>query len=153
MIQELTEYQQLTKDDVEQALQHADLQATPIYSSFQNKRKKQKPATIAQLYFGPGFENRVEMEMEELLRQQEREEQLSKGGVDESRPEEEEEAWRAKEDQLFGSLATRNPKLESELVSLSTDNTTATSNTNSETDPKKRVVFDQKDTTAKKPKT
>jgi hypothetical protein len=58
---EMKEGEQLEASDIERAMQDADIKPVPLYGVSQDSDKKQGP----QLYFGPGFEDRLEMEMEE----------------------------------------------------------------------------------------
>ncbi len=63
---ELPSDQILTPDDLDQAVQHhPELQE--LTASFFQKTTKKKPQKAPQLYFGPGFEVRLEMELEEML--------------------------------------------------------------------------------------
>jgi hypothetical protein len=58
---EMQEGEQLEASDIERAMQDPDIKPVPLYGVSQDSDKKQGP----QLYFGPGFEDRLEMEMEE----------------------------------------------------------------------------------------
>jgi hypothetical protein len=58
---ELTGGDQLEKENIEQALDEVDLNS--LYSS--SNIELGKSAKVTQLYFGPGFENRLELEMDE----------------------------------------------------------------------------------------
>jgi hypothetical protein len=57
---ELNEGEQLTEEDIARAMEDPDIQPAPLYSTGDT-------ALGPQLYFGPGFEDRLEMEMEEML--------------------------------------------------------------------------------------
>jgi hypothetical protein len=56
--------EQLTEHDIDRAMNDPDIKPAPLYSSNTNDSKK---SLGPQLYFGPGFEDRLEMEMEEML--------------------------------------------------------------------------------------
>jgi hypothetical protein len=58
---EMKEGEQLEASDIERAMQDQDIKPVPLYGVSQDSDRKQGP----QLYFGPGFEDRLEMEMEE----------------------------------------------------------------------------------------
>ena len=60
-IQELTGGDQLEKADIDQAIAEVDLRS--LYSS--SNIDLGKAAKLTQLYFGPGFEDRLELEMDE----------------------------------------------------------------------------------------
>jgi hypothetical protein len=60
---ELSEGQQLDEADIQRAIE--DLNPVPLYTAASDARLKKTVDT--QLYFGPGFEDRLEMEMEEML--------------------------------------------------------------------------------------
>jgi hypothetical protein len=62
---ELRDGQQLDAEDIEKAINDSTIRPVPLYSSLD------KPVA-AQLYFGPGFEDRLEMEMEELASKRKR---------------------------------------------------------------------------------
>jgi hypothetical protein len=62
---ELRDGQQLDAEDIEKAIHDSTIRPVPLYSSLD------KPVA-AQLYFGPGFEDRLEMEMEELASKRKR---------------------------------------------------------------------------------
>ena len=85
---ELNEGEQLTEDDVNQAMNDPDIQPSPLYSAGDT-------AIGPQLYFGPGFEDRLEMEMEEMLGHSEDHLKLSK----------EELRIRQQEEALFTEIA------------------------------------------------
>ena len=73
---ELTGGDQLEKENVEKAI--AAVKLNSLYSS--STVDLGKAADITQLYFGPGFEDRLELEMDELFGSKEK--SLSnKGGV------------------------------------------------------------------------
>jgi hypothetical protein len=57
---ELPKGERLTKEDIEKSLQDPDVKAGSVYGS----RDFDGPSSI-QLYFGPGWEERLEIEMEE----------------------------------------------------------------------------------------
>ena len=58
---ELTGGDQIAKENIDQALAEVDLSS--LYSS--SNIDLGKSSKIAQLYFGPGFEDRLELEMDE----------------------------------------------------------------------------------------
>lgn len=62
MILELEGHEQLTKKDIENSLNDSTVTSKPLYNA---SRSALGDAGFAQLYFGPGFEERVEMEMEQ----------------------------------------------------------------------------------------
>jgi hypothetical protein len=59
---ELEPGEQLTEQDIQRAMDDPDIKPVPLYS-VESKNRSLGP----QLYFGPGFEDRLEMEMEEML--------------------------------------------------------------------------------------
>merc|ERR1712029_1198428 len=85
---ELTGGDQLEGKNIKQALAELDLK--PLYSSLNINLGDS--ATMTQLYFGPGFEDRLELEMDELFRSKTK-----------SLPEEEIKA-RKEEENLFSNL-------------------------------------------------
>mmetsp|Transcript_21473 Transcript_21473/g.44794 ORF Transcript_21473/g.44794 Transcript_21473/m.44794 type:complete len:353 (-) Transcript_21473:226-1284(-) len=126
ILQELDQHEQLTQDNVERALQqHADLQATPMFSSGSSNndpKTTQKKKSMAQLYFGPGFEDRVEMEMEELMRQEQvldQQQHKAQGANPTTDEEDDDLKWRQQEDELFGQLVAQGPGTEQDLLNLS----------------------------------
>jgi hypothetical protein len=62
MVLELGPSEQLTKKDIERALNDSTVVPKPLYNS-SNSILDSKDAV--QIYFGPGFEERIEMEMEQ----------------------------------------------------------------------------------------
>jgi hypothetical protein len=60
---DMKEGEQLEASDIKRAMQDPDIKPVPLYGVSQDSDKKQGP----QLYFGPGFEDRLEMEMEEYV--------------------------------------------------------------------------------------
>jgi hypothetical protein len=62
MVLELGNGEQLTKEDIEKALNDSTVVPKPLYNS-SNSVLDSKDAV--QIYFGPGFEERIEMEMEQ----------------------------------------------------------------------------------------
>jgi hypothetical protein len=85
---ELNEGEQLTEDDIARAMDDPDIQPAPLYSTGDT-------ALGPQLYFGPGFEDRLEMEMEEMLWHSKEQPQLS----------EEEHRIRQQEEALFSQIS------------------------------------------------
>jgi hypothetical protein len=62
IVLELKRGEQLTPQDIEEALKHPDIRPAPLFGV----DKKSRPP-VGQLYFGPGFEERLELEMEEYV--------------------------------------------------------------------------------------
>ena len=60
---ELGSDEQLTKEDIEKALNDSTVVPKPLYNSANTTLLQS--ADAAQIYFGPGFEERIEMEMEQ----------------------------------------------------------------------------------------
>jgi hypothetical protein len=60
---ELNSDEQLTKEDIEMALNDSTVVPKPLY----NSANSTQAADAAQIYFGPGFEERIEMEMEQYV--------------------------------------------------------------------------------------
>lgn len=58
---ELDPGEQLTEADILRAMEDPDIKPVPLYSSATNKKLG------PQLYFGPGFEDRLEMELDEMM--------------------------------------------------------------------------------------
>ena len=54
--------EQLTKEDIEKSLNDSTVISKPLYSAMNSVLNTSE---AAQLYFGPGFEDRIEMEMEQ----------------------------------------------------------------------------------------
>jgi hypothetical protein len=63
LLLELQEGEQLEVDDIKKAINDSTIRPVPLYSSFDNDYSHFPVA--AQLYFGPGFEDRLEMELDE----------------------------------------------------------------------------------------
>jgi hypothetical protein len=61
---ELGPGEQLRESDIERALEDPEIRLEPLYAS---KNKSNSQAPKPQLYFGPGFEERLEMELEEMV--------------------------------------------------------------------------------------
>jgi len=59
---ELPPGQQLTKEDIDWALDDPDIKPRALHSTNENNA-----VPPAQLYFGPGFEERLELEMDEYV--------------------------------------------------------------------------------------
>jgi hypothetical protein len=89
---ELRPGEQLQGSDIERALKDPEIRLEPLYAS---KGKSDSHAPKPQLYFGPGFEERLEMELEEMV------ESLT----------EEERKEREEEERFFAQLAAP-PSLE-----------------------------------------
>ena len=62
IILELEPGEQLTKEDIEKALNDSTVGAKPLYCATNSVVDK---GSSIQLYFGPGFEDRIEMELEQ----------------------------------------------------------------------------------------
>ena len=92
---ELDPGEQLSEQDIQLAMKDPDVEPVPMYSVESKKNRSFGP----QLYFGPGFEDRLEMEMDEMLwdmnHAKKVNEKLSK----------EELLIRQQEDELFAQLA------------------------------------------------
>ena len=88
LLLELTAGDQLEKKDIEQAIAEVDLNSLCSSSNVDLG----KSAKITQLYFGPGFEDRLELEMDEIF-----------GSKDKLLSKEEMEA-RKEEEHLFSEL-------------------------------------------------
>ena len=88
LLLELTGGDQLEKKDIEQAIAEVDLNSLCSSSNVDIG----KSAKITQLYFGPGFEDRLELEMDEIF-----------GSKDKLLSKEEMEA-RKEEEHLFSAL-------------------------------------------------
>jgi hypothetical protein len=120
--------EQLTQKDIQRAIEDSTLNAVPLYAAAdddcddldtstlpkQSPRRRGQPrqqhTVAAQLYFGPGFERRMEMELEELIKDTSRKR---------SRLTDQEIQARKKEDELF-ALLSKPPQLlhdYSELIS------------------------------------
>jgi len=93
---ELAPGDQLELKDIQESAKHPSVRPAPLYSGTDDAASA---LSGAQLYFGPGFENRLEMEMEELVAAttRSRSKRLST----------EELEMRKKEDKLFAKLASR----------------------------------------------
>ena len=61
MLWDLKPGEQLTTEDIEKAMKDPDIRPSPLH----NLEKTSKPSV--QLYFGPGFEERLELEMDEYV--------------------------------------------------------------------------------------
>lgn len=104
-IPEMPASEQLDLDDIVRAINDSAIRPIPLYAGDESSSKRQ---AAAQLYFGPGFERRVEMEMDELL-----EESCKKR----KRLTDEELQERKREDDLFAALA-KPPKLLDDFTEL-----------------------------------
>jgi hypothetical protein len=68
MIWELSRGEQLEPVDIERAMQHPDILPVPLFSATSSTTTTTGPKKIIpQLYFGPGFEDRLELELEEMM--------------------------------------------------------------------------------------
>jgi len=106
---ELPNEDQLEMEDIEEAARQ--LEPVCLFSSDSNGKKKSKSTSVSvlstHLYFGPGFEDRLELEMDELLAHQ-------KKRADPSDLE-----FRKKEDEMFEALLKRPMELETEQRKVS----------------------------------
>jgi len=109
LILQLEANEQLTKDDIERSLKDSKMTSKPLYNAVTTSIGE---AGCAQLYFGPGFENRIEMELEQIcMKKQEQPERLLST---------EETEIRVQEDALFSRLKTP-PKLLDGVMDLVED--------------------------------
>ena len=98
IVLELEPGEQLELEDIERAMRDPDIQPTPLFRASTGDRTDQAPKIGPQLYFGPGFEERLEMELDELL--------LANAGEGHTLPLSPEELKiRQEEDALFARLA------------------------------------------------
>jgi len=97
LLLELHDGEQLEAEDIEKAINDSTIRPVPLYSSLENDESSSMPVA-ASLYFGPGFEDRLEMEMEELA-----------SGKKRKRLSPEELEIRQREDELFSKLADAPP--------------------------------------------
>ena len=95
---EMPASEKLNLDDVVGAINDPSIRPISLYAGDESSTKRQG---AAQLYFGPGFERRIEMEMDELLEESSRKRK---------RLTDEELQERKREDELFATLA-KPPKL------------------------------------------
>jgi len=107
MILELELGEQLTKEDIERALGDSTIGGKALYNAAHSVLDN----ASVQLYFGPGFEERIEMELDQMLMSQKSKCQLSG----------EEKEIRQKEDELFEQLKAPPKKLEGVLDILGGD--------------------------------
>jgi hypothetical protein len=66
VLNELQAGERLSEADIDRAMQDPDIKPQPIYGASSNNDKNGK-IVGTQLYFGPGFEKRLELEMEEII--------------------------------------------------------------------------------------
>lgn len=90
---ELKKGEQLEKVDIDNAVNA--MRPAAMYTTNTSVAASQKP--VAQLYFGPGFEDRVEVELDELI--------LSSEGAKRADVTEEEAKIRKEEDKIFAKMA------------------------------------------------
>ena len=68
---ELEKGEQLTKEDIDKAMDHPDVRPSSLHSTAATAAADEEGSALTshqpsfQLYFGPGFEERLELEMEE----------------------------------------------------------------------------------------
>ncbi|KAL7567445.1 hypothetical protein ACA910_021403 [Epithemia clementina (nom. ined.)] len=119
-------HKQLAEQDIARAMEHADIKPIPIFSSriqYEGQERKKHNVVVqvgTQLYFGPGFEDRVELELEAMTnsaryirKNAHKNENDDNDGADD---EEAEVKWRIKEDLLFERLAAQQPSAEDDLL-------------------------------------
>jgi len=100
-IVELTNGEQLTESDIERAMADPEIKPTPLYSA-DGEGRETATAAVPQLYFGPGFEDRLEMELEEMM-----------GSKDPKDVPARERKIRLEEEALFAKLAAAPPPVDS----------------------------------------
>jgi len=64
-ILELAEGEQLEAEDIERALNDTSINSMPLYCAANSVLKPTSAGHALQLYFGPGFEDRLEMELDQ----------------------------------------------------------------------------------------
>merc|ERR1711957_681152 len=64
LILQLGVHEQLTKEDIDVAMKDSTLGAKPLYNACNSALDG---GEAVQLYFGPGFEDRIEMEMDQII--------------------------------------------------------------------------------------
>ena len=109
-IYELSKGEQLTEKDIERALEHPDIRPASIFNLSLTDLDHRQAA--AQLYFGPGFEERVEMELEELVLQHQKDEKSA------TETDETEIQLRKEEDALFQRLVSQGPGKDEDIQKL-----------------------------------
>mmetsp|Transcript_11072 Transcript_11072/g.16333 ORF Transcript_11072/g.16333 Transcript_11072/m.16333 type:complete len:193 (+) Transcript_11072:2704-3282(+) len=90
---ELKGGEQLEVEDIERSLADTNVNIKPLYNS--SNSVLDQCAEASQLYFGPGFEDRLEMEIEQMVM----------GKIPKAQVTEKEKEIRMKEDALFSKLA------------------------------------------------
>lgn len=106
---ELETDEQLTKMDIENAIEDPDIKPTAMYA-FESTGGAYRKPIVAQLYFGPGFEDRLEMELDEIVCGQAKRVDLPKEEVE----------IRQTEDKLFADIAAP-PIMSKSLMGLFAD--------------------------------
>jgi len=91
LVLQLDASEQLTKEDIDVAMKDSTLMAKPLYNACNSVLDG---GEAAQLYFGPGFEERIEMEMDQLVMGQKKGANLSN----------EEKRVRVEEEEMFDEL-------------------------------------------------
>lgn len=68
-ILELGEGEQLEVQDIERALRDTSINSVPLYNASNSSSKSDNKVDghALQLYFGPGFEDRLEMELDQYV--------------------------------------------------------------------------------------
>jgi hypothetical protein len=66
VVLELGPGEQLRESDIQRALEDPEIRLEPMYAAAPSSSKPPPPSK-PQLYFGPGFEDRLEMELEEMV--------------------------------------------------------------------------------------
>jgi len=91
MLLQLEADEQLTEEDVCNALKDSTVMAKPLYNACNSVLAK---GEAVQLYFGPGFEERIELELEQIVMPKKKATQFT----------EKEKEIRAEEDELFDKI-------------------------------------------------
>eukprot|EP00592_Proboscia_alata_P000906 CAMPEP_0194373810 /NCGR_PEP_ID=MMETSP0174-20130528/22239_1 /TAXON_ID=216777 /ORGANISM="Proboscia alata, Strain PI-D3" /LENGTH=1479 /DNA_ID=CAMNT_0039153075 /DNA_START=106 /DNA_END=4545 /DNA_ORIENTATION=- len=92
---ELEEGEQLQLEDIKRALDDTTLNTKPLYNAATSESLQKETANAIQLYFGRGFENRLEMELDQIVHAGQHQREIS----------EEEKKIRLNEDQLFDKMS------------------------------------------------
>jgi len=131
---ELNKGEQLCSTDIEKALGDASIKPVSLYSGSGEGQEEDKVSCLAgaQLYFGPGFEERLEMELDELVSGSKKRKQLSS----------EEQEIRKKEDAIFEELS-KNPLF---AVGIERGSNETTESAEAEKEPSKKVTLAKKKT-------
>ena len=125
---------QLTAEDIARAMEHPHVKPIPLFPSRNPRDNQQQPKQAmvsTQLYFGPGFEDRVELELEAMTgggtidhhprgskhAKNKKPPPLEDKEVDshQTQQQQADAQWRIREDILFEQLAAQLPPSEEEL--------------------------------------